>query len=194
MPTDQPTKARLAAEIVALDGPAYREAIRDLAALLVDAVDGGAAVNFMAGVTDAEAAEWWAARVGQVEDGTITVFVARRGDAGGDGPALVGSTLLIRSRNQNSPHRAEVAKVLVHRTARRQGLGRTMMVAAEEHARAEGRWLLILDTQSGTAAEALYRSLGWHELGTLPNHSYRTDGVLVPTTFFWKDLRTGAKR
>jgi hypothetical protein len=63
------------------------------------------------------------------------------------------------------------------------------MDAAEAAARADGRWLLILDTQAGTAAEALYRSMGWQELGTMPNHAYRADGVLAPTTFFWKDLR-----
>jgi GNAT superfamily N-acetyltransferase len=178
------------ADITILDAQGYRSAIADLARLLVDAVDGGAAVNFMAGVTEAEAAAWWSARLAQVEDGTITPFVARSRVAGGGGRSIVGSTLLIRSRNQNSPHRAEIAKVLVHRSMRRQGLGRALMEAAEDQARSEGRWLLILDTQSGTAAEALYRSLGWQELGTLPNHSYRTDGVLAPTTFFWKDLRT----
>ena len=102
---------------------------------------------------------------------------------------IVGSTLLIRSRNPNSPHRAEIAKVIVHRSARRRGLGRALMEAAEAVARAEGRWLLILDTEAGSAADALYRAMGWQVLGTMPNHAYRSDGVLAPTTYFWKDLR-----
>ena len=170
--------------IEAIDPSSYDDAIEGLGALLKDAIDGGASVNFVAGVTREQTEGWWAARAPRVADGTITVFVAR--DAGG---RIVGSTLIERSANPNSPHRAEIAKVLVHSTARRGGLGRALMDAAEERARKEGRWLLILDTQSGTAAEAFYRALGWIELGTMPNHSYRTDGVLAPTTFFWKDLR-----
>ena len=131
-----------------------------------------------------EAAAWWRERIPQVADGTITAFVAR--DAGG---RIVGSTLLIRSRNQNSLHRAEIGKVLVHRDARRQGLGRALMEAAEAEARAEGRWLLVLDTVTGSAADALYRSMGWQELGTMPDHGRLPDGTLSATTYFWKDLR-----
>ncbi len=179
------------AEIVELDADAYVTAIPGLAALLIDAVDGGASVNFLAGVTDEETRAWWTERIPQIADETITAFVARRPAprADPDTGCIVGSTLLIRSRNPNARHRAEIAKVLVHRSARRRGLGRALMEAAEQRARADGRWLLMLDTQAGTAAEALYRSTGWQELGTMPNHSYRTDGVLTATTFFWKDLR-----
>jgi GNAT superfamily N-acetyltransferase len=175
-------------EVAVLDPAEYAAAIPDLAALLVDAVEGGAAVNFLAGVTEDDAAAWWTARIPQVADGTISALVATA-----DG-RIVGSTLLIRSRNQNSPHRAEIAKVLVHSSARRQGLGGLLMAAAEAAARADGRWLLILDTRTGSDADAFYRSLGWQAFGTVPNHSYRTDGVLAPTTFFWKDLRTADER
>lgn len=179
-------------EIVALDLDAYVAAIPGLAALTVDAVEGGASVNFMADATLDEAAAWWTARLPDVADWTTTAFVAReRADDGEAGPgAIVGSTLLIRSRNRNSPHRAEIGKVLVHRSARRRGLGRALMAAAETRARTDGRWLLILDTEAGSAADRFYRELGWQELGTVPNHAYRSDGVLAPTTYFWKDLRT----
>lgn len=178
------------AAVEALNPDAYVAAIPGLAALLVDAVDGGAAVNFLAGVTMAQAAAWWSDRIPEIVAGTTTAFVAVEpgGAAAGRGP-IVGSTLLIRSRNQNSPHRAEIGKVLVHRSARRRGLGRALMEAAEERARADGRWLLVLDTEAGSAADVFYRSLGWQELGTMPNHAYRSDGVLAPTTYFWKDLR-----
>jgi GNAT superfamily N-acetyltransferase len=171
--------------IEALEEGAYEAAIPELAALLVDAVEGGASVNFLAGVTLDEAATWWAERIPLVADGTITAFVARDGATGRIG----GSTILIRSRNANSPHRAEVGKVIVHRAARRRGLGRALMAVVEAHALAEGRWLLILDTEAGSAADALYRALGWHALGTMPNHAYRSDGRLSDTTYFWKDLR-----
>lgn len=168
---------------MALVADEYVDSIPALAALLVDAVEGGASVNFLAGVTLEQAVEWWRERAASVADGTITAFVAREGES------MLGSTLLVRSPNQNSPHRAEIAKVLVHRSARRSGVGRRLMEAAEACARAEGRWLLMLDTEAGDPADGFYRSLGWRVLGTMPNHAYRTDGVLAPTTFFWKDLR-----
>jgi GNAT superfamily N-acetyltransferase len=167
-----------------LDVAAYAAAIPALAELITDAVEGGAGVNFMAGVTIDEAAGWWRDRVPLVADGTITPLVAR--DA--EGP-IVGSTLLIRSRNPNARHRAEIGKVLVHRRARRQGIGRALMEAAEAEARADGRWLLVLDTATGSPADALYRAMGWRELGTMPDHSRLPDGELWPTTYFWKDLR-----
>lgn len=166
-----------------LDADGYRAAIPDLAALLVDAVEGGASVNFVAGVTDEQATAWWTERIEQVRDGVITPLVAL------DGKQVVGSMLLIRSTNPNSPHRAEVAKVLVHRSARRRGIGAALMRAAEERARSDGRWLLLLDTVTGSAAESMYRALGWTELGVMPNHALLTDGTPAPTTFFWKDLR-----
>jgi GNAT superfamily N-acetyltransferase len=172
--------------VVALTAAEYEAAIPELAALLVDAVDGGAGVNFLAGVTVEQTAAWWRDRLDQVRDGTITAFVVRDAD---DPARILGSTILIRSRNPNSPHRAEIGKVLVHRSARRQGLGRALMTAAEDHARADGRWLLLLDTHAGSAAEAMYRALGWHAFGVVPNHAMIPDGSLSTTTYFWKDLR-----
>ena len=175
--------------VTALEPSAYEAAIPELSALLVDAVEGGASVNFLAGVTIAEAAGWWEERIPQVVDGTITAFVIRDEQGG----PIVGSTILIRSRNPNAPHRAEIGKVIVRRAARRRGLGRALMAAAEARARADGRWLLILDTEAGSPADALYRALGWQVLGTMPNHAYKSNGVLAPTTYFWKDLRGTVK-
>jgi ribosomal protein S18 acetylase RimI-like enzyme len=169
--------------IAALPAADYETAIPGLAALLVDAVDGGASVNFLAGVDEAMAAGWWRVRIGAVADGTISPFVAF------DGERVVGSVLLIRSPNPNSPHRAEIAKVIVHRSVRRRGLGTALMSAAEAAARVEGRWLLVLDTETGGAAEAFYRSAGWHEAGTIPNYALLTDGTPAPATWYWKDLR-----
>ena len=169
--------------IEALDPAAYDAAIEGLGALLKDAVDGGASVNFLAGATPGETAGWWADRAGLVKAGTITVFVARK-----DG-RIVGSTLLERSRNPNSPHRAEIGKVIVHRSMRRQGLGRALMEAAEERARAEGRWMLILDTVTGSAAAALYESLGWQTVGTIPAYALDTGGEPEAATYYYKDLR-----
>ena len=111
------------------------------------------------------------------------MFVAR------DGDRIVGSTLLDRSRNPNSPHRAEIGKVIVLRSARRQGVGRALMQAAEERARADGRWMLILDTVTGSPAAALYESLGWQTVGTIPAYALDTKGVPEAATYYFKDLR-----
>ena len=169
--------------IEAIEPASYADAIDGLGALLKDAVDGGASVNFLAGATKAEACAWWAARSERVADGTITVFVAR------DGEQIMGSTLLERSRNPNSPHRAEIGKVIVHRSARRRGLGRALMAAAEERARSEGRWMLVLDTVTGSPAAALYESMGWVTVGTIPGYALDVDGVPEAATYYYKDLR-----
>jgi GNAT superfamily N-acetyltransferase len=173
----------VSAEIVELDAQGYRAAIGGLAALVLDAVDGGASVNFLAGVTVAEAAAWWEARADSVASGQTTAFVA----AGGG--RILGSTLLIRAGQPNAPHRAEIAKVLVHRDARRLGLGRALMLAAEARARQEGRWLLFLDTVTGSPADRFYRSLGWHAAGAIPNYALDTTGRPESATWFWKELR-----
>jgi GNAT superfamily N-acetyltransferase len=172
------------AAIRRLDPAAYEAAIPGLAALLVDAVEGGASVNFVAGLTVDEAATWWRDRIGAVRDGTITALIAV--DSSGD---IVGSTLLMRAPQPNAPHRAEIGKVLVLRGARRKGLARALMAAAESIARDEGRWLLVLDTHTGTDADAMYRALGWQVVGIIPNHSLTSDGSLLSATMFWKDLR-----
>ncbi len=173
--------------VVALDAAGYRAGISDLAALLVDAVASGASVNFLAGLGQETAIAWWAARANQVADGTITALVAR--EPGID--AIVGSTLLVRATQPNGPHRAEVSKVLVHRRARRLGIARALMTEVERVALTDGRWLLHLDTQTGSDAEGMYRAFGWQELGVMPCHSLSTDGVPTAATYFWKDLRAG---
>jgi GNAT superfamily N-acetyltransferase len=171
-------------KIEAIDPASYDAAIAELGALLKDAIDGGASVNFVAGVTSEQTEGWWGSRAPRVEDGTITVFVARDGDG-----RIVGSTLLERSINPNSPHRAEIGKVIVHRSMRRRGLGKALMGAAEDSARAEGRWMLILDTVTGSPAAALYESLGWQTVGTIPGYALDVDGVPEAATYYYKDLR-----
>jgi GNAT superfamily N-acetyltransferase len=170
--------------IEAIEPASYEDALDGLAALLVDAVEGGASVNFLAGVTREEATGWWAARTDAVRTGTITVFVARD-----DGDRIVGSTLIERSRNPNSPHRAEIGKVIVLRSARRQGIASALMRAAEDRARFEGRWMLVLDTVTGSPAAALYETLGWQTVGTIPGYALDVSGVPEPATYYYKDLR-----
>lgn len=173
--------------IAALEPAEIDNALPALAELIIDAVDHGASVNFLAGVTPAQATDWWLRRRAELLDGTITVFVAR------DHGRIVGSTLVERSRNQNAQHRAEIGKVIVHSSLRRHGLGRRLMDAAEQRARAESRWMLLLDAVADGPADHFYRALGWQVLGVVPNHARRPDGGFADTTFFWKDLRASAE-
>jgi GNAT superfamily N-acetyltransferase len=170
--------------IEAVDPQDYDDAVPGLAALLVDAVRGGASVNFLADVTEEQAAGWWRKRSEGIGDGSITLFTAIDADG-----RLVGSTLLMRSTNPNSPHRADIGKVLVHRTARRRGVGAALMAAAEARARAEGRWMLILDTVTDSPAALFYEALGWVRVGVIPDYALDTAGVPEAATYYYKDLR-----
>lgn len=169
--------------IRALDADAYEAAIPGLADLLVDVVAGGASVGFMDGLAAVEAADYWAGLAPAVRAGTTHAFVTI------DTERVVASTLLIEARFPNGSHRAEIAKVLVMRSHRRRGVGVALMRAAEARALALGRWLLILDTVSGSAAASLYEGLGWQRAGDIPWFATMPDGGLISTTYYWKDLR-----
>lgn len=164
-------------------GAAEAEArLGELAAILTDAVAHGASVNFMADLPAAEAVEFWRGQVPGIADGSRRLLVAA------DGAALVGTVVLTFAHQPNAPHRAEIGKMLVLSHARRRGLGRRLLTAAEATARDHGRTLLLLDTQTGSAGERLYRSCGWTALGIVPDHALTPDGRLAPTTFFYKRL------
>lgn len=147
-----------------------------LAELLLDAVAGNASVGFAADLTPEEARAWWRA------GGSDVLLVAR------DGGRIVGTGQLRFSGYRNGRHRAEVAKLMVHSSARRRGIAAALMEALEAEAAAAGKSLLFLDTESGSGAESLYRSLGWTEAGAIPGFAYRPDGELRPSTFFYKRL------
>lgn len=165
-----------------LDGTAAHGALDELATVLVDCVEGGASVSFMAPLALDEARSFWLGVAGDVAAGAAALLVARL-----DG-AIVGTTVVYPARQPNQPHRADVAKVLVHRRARRRGVAAGLMVAAEEAARSLGRWLLVLDTVEGGDAERLYERLGWQRVGTIPDYALMPDGPLCATVVFYKRL------
>ena len=101
----------------------------------------------------------------------------------------VGSVQVVLASPPNQRHRGEIAKLVVHRSARNQGIAQALMGRAEEEAVKAGKWLLMLDTVTGDAAERLYTRLGWHQVGAIPNYAYRPDGTLSGSTYFYKDLR-----
>ena len=159
--------------------------VRELAAVLVDAVDGGAGVSFMAGLQFDEAAEWWRNTLRAQSERTV-VLVAR------DGRGVVGTVQLQPSWAPNQPHRADVAKLMVHRRARGRGIAGALMQELERHAREQDFTLLLLDTCKGSAAERLYTSLGWIRAGEVPNFALNPDGTWCDTVFFYKQIGQGA--
>jgi ribosomal protein S18 acetylase RimI-like enzyme len=154
----------------------------ELADLLEDAVEGGASVGFVKPLPRAAALKWWRAQAAPVANGALAVWVARV-----DG-RVVGTVQVRFTGTPNGTHRAEVAKLLVHRDARGAGLGRELLAVAERGAAARGATLLVLDTRTGSAAERLYRRAGWSEVGVIPDYAADPDGVLRPTTLFHKRL------
>lgn len=167
----------------ALDVGEAAARVSELADILVDAVAGGASVNFMAGFRHDEGLAFWRGQLPGVAEGGTRLIVGEDG-----GGRLVGTVLLFFARQPNAPHRAEVGKMLVHSSARRRGLGRRLLSAAEAAALEAGRTLLVLDTESGSAGDALYRRCGWTAAGGIPDHSYTTDGRLAEATVFFKAL------
>jgi len=168
----------------ALDAPARERDLDMLADVLHAVVHDGAGVSFVVPFSTDEARVFWVDRVlPGLQSGTRRVVVARR-DA-----RIVGTAQLEFAWPPNQQHRAEVAKLLVHPDARRQGVARALMAALEELALSEGRTLLTLDTWTGGSAELLYQSLGYVTVGTIPRFAR---GSLTPelesTTIMYKEL------
>jgi GNAT superfamily N-acetyltransferase len=141
-----------------------------LAAVLADCVAGGASVSYMAPFSH------------EVERGRRLLLAAFAGEE------LVGTVQVVLATPPNQPHRAEIAKLLVRRSARRRGIAALLMERAEAEARAEGRTLLVLDTVTGDAAELLYERLGWTRVGVIPGYALYPDGRPCDTTVFWKSI------
>jgi len=155
--------------------------IDELAGVLIDCVEGGASVSFMHPLPHDRAAAFWR-RVGQdVAAGERALLVAK------DARGLCGTVQLVLDQPENQPHRADLSKLLVHRRARRQGLGEALMRAAEATARECGKTLLVLDTASGEA-ERLYERLGWERVGVIPGYALLPHGGLCGTTVYYRNL------
>jgi GNAT superfamily N-acetyltransferase len=155
-----------------------------LADVLVDCVEGGASVSFMAPLGRERAVGFWRAVLGDAARGARVVLVAEEPGTG----RVVGTVQVVLSMPDNQPHRGEIAKLLVHRTARRHGLGAELMAAAESEAEAAGKTLLVLDTAAGQDAERLYARLGWSRCGVIPDYALLPHGGLCGTAVFFRRL------
>jgi ribosomal protein S18 acetylase RimI-like enzyme len=172
--------ASVVRRLAQLDEPA----LNGLAALLVDAVDGGASVSFMAPISHDRALAFWRRIAADVASGERALLVAE------DAQGIVGTVHLVLGQPENQPHRADLSKLLVHRRARQQGVGEALMRAAEAMGRDEGKTLLVLDTASD-AAERLYTRLGWQRCGVIPGYALLPQGGLCDTVLFYRVLGPG---
>ena len=167
-------------EIRLLGAPEALAAIPELSEILADCVNGGASVGFMQPYGPADAESYWRGVAQAVADGGSLLFAAEV-----DG-RIVGTVQVGAAQMPNQPHRGDLKKLLVHRSARGRGLARLLMDAAEREAARIGKTLLVLDTATGSEAEAIYPRLGWERVGVIPDYAMWPEGGLCATTFFYK--------
>jgi GNAT superfamily N-acetyltransferase len=153
-----------------------------LADVLIDCVEGNASVSFMHPLTRDRALAFWRRVANDVAADARALVIAE------DGHGLCGTVQLIFDLPENQPHRADLAKMLVHRRVRRQGLGAALMRAAEDTARECGKTLLVLDAVTGGDAARLYERLGWVRVGDIPRYALMPRGGFCSTTYYYRDL------
>jgi GNAT superfamily N-acetyltransferase len=160
----------------------------ELASVLIDCVEGGASVSFMHPLEREGALAFWNSVASAVARGDRALLVAE------DTLGICATAQLVLALPQNQPHRADLSKVLVHRRARRRGLGAALVRAAEATARDCGRDLLVLDTVTGGDAQRLYERLGWVRVGDIPRFALMPTGEFCSTTYYYRDLgKSGSK-
>ena len=159
-----------------------RQHLAELAEVLLDCVQGGASVGFMASLTKADAQAFFEKAIAGVQHGD-RILLAAFADS-----QLIGTAQLLIATYPNQLHRADVAKLLVLRSARGQGIGARLMDHVEEASRLAGKTLLVLDTCTGDSAERLYLRMGWTRAGIIPKYALYPDGTWCDTAIFWKQL------
>ncbi len=169
-------------DISVLSAQEAYESIAELCEVLTDCVNGGASVGFMQPYGPADAEPYWQSVVAAVDVGEAILLAARL-----DG-RIVGTVQVGFAQMPNQPHRGDLRKLLVHRSARGKGLARLLMEAAEREAVLHGRTLLVLDTATGSDAEAIYPRLGWERAGVIPDYALWPEGGYCATTLFFKRL------
>ncbi|NNU44538.1 GNAT family N-acetyltransferase [Ramlibacter montanisoli] len=154
-----------------------------LAEVLMDCVEGGASVSFMWPLGRDKALAFWRRVASGVRSGERVLLVAEDAQR-----QVVGTVQLLLDLPENQPHRADVAKMLVRRSARRQGVAQALLAALDREALCEGRKVLVLDTVTGGDAERVYERAGWQRVGSVPRYALMPDGAFCATTFFHKQL------
>ena len=155
--------------------------LEQLAEVLIDCVNGGASISFMHPLSLDKAVAFWRGAAADAQAGKRVLIVAE------DDSGIIATVQLIFPEAENQPHRADIAKMLVHRRGRRRGLGEALMRAAEEAALAAGKTVLVLDTASDDA-ERLYVRCGWTLVGTVPDYALLPHGGFCSTRFYYRRL------
>lgn len=163
--------------------------IEQLSDVLIDCVEGGASVSFMLPMARTKAETFWQGAAASVARGERLILVAE--DAAG---VIIGTVTVILNLPENQPHRGDIAKMLVHRRVRKQGVGAALLRAAEQYAFQAGKSLLVLDTVTGGDAERLYARQAWQRCGQIPNYALWPDGRPCATTIFYKFLTAQDER
>jgi GNAT superfamily N-acetyltransferase len=158
--------------------------IQGLSDVLIDCVEGGASVSFMLPMPRAKAEGYWHAIAASIARGERKVLAAEDADG-----LMLGTVQVVLDQPENQPHRGDIAKMLVHRRARKQGVGAALLAAAERSALDSGKTLLVLDTVTDSDGYRLYARQGWQRVGEIPNYALWPDGRMCPTTLFYKSLR-----
>ena len=169
-------------EVRQLSSLEARHHLSQLAAILVDCVEGGASVSFMSPFTQSDAEAFFENVIAAVHRKERILIAAFHDDK------PVGTVQVIIATPPNQPHRGEIAKMLVHRSTRGQGIAVQLLQHAEQAAREAGKTLLNMDTVTGGVAERIYQRCGWTKAGVIPNYALMPDGTPCDTTIFWKDL------
>ncbi len=167
-----------------LSAEKFAAAIPRLSEILIDAVAAGAGVSFMHPLSQADAAAYWQNQLSDVASGRTFVFACEEDRH----KKIAGTVMLQKSWAPNQPHRADVAKLLVHRDSRRQGVASALMLEVERKAAELGLKLITFDAVAGGGAESFYRTMGYTPVGIIPDYAYSGDGKLDATMFFYKAL------
>ena len=157
--------------------------VEALADVLIDCVEGGASVSFMLPLPREKALAFWRGVAEGVARNERALLIAETHEG-----EILGTVQLITAQPDNQPHRADIAKMLVSRKARRRGIAQQLMVAVDAVAREEGKTVLVLDTVTGGDAERLYERAGWQRAGVVPKYALMPDGEFCATTFYYKHL------
>ncbi|MFN8493265.1 MAG: GNAT family N-acetyltransferase [Caldilineaceae bacterium] len=155
-------------------------AFNQLIELLQNVVDDGASIGFIAPLSREEAHAYWTKIIGDLDGGNRLLFVATENDQ------ILGSVQLALEPRKNGEHRAEVQKLMVHTQARNRGLGRRLMQAVEDAARAANRSLIVLDTRRGDVADQLYQKIGYIQAGIIPRYALSSSGTFDDTVFYYR--------
>lgn len=171
-------------QIIEFDGLAIDRKLEDLSRILADSVAMGAAIGFMAPLSHGDAARFWSESVRpEVVAGRRILFGAQHGDD------VLGTVQLLTRMPANQPHRCEIAKMIVHPSARRRGLGRALMNRAIDRARGLGKTLITLDTRTGDVAQPLYAGVGFEAAGVIPDYAWDPDGrAKHATTYMYRRI------